>query len=623
MELHLMRPEWLWALVPALLLSVLLWHERSRRGNWRTVISPDLLPYLVGDNAGDKARNLLPLIILGWAVAVLAATGPSWQKIPQPIHQKQDALVILLDLSYSMKSTDLAPSRIDRARQKILDLLALRREGQTGLVAYAGDAHVVTPLTDDTDTIANLMPALNPDMMPVPGSALSNAVEEGIRLLRSAGIRRGRILLVTDGVSERELERAAALVREAGVQLSVMGVGSTTGAPIPLPRGGFLKDRDGAIVMPGLEDAALNRLANDTNGRYQRMQINNTDFDLLLRDSGLPEEATIALDRSADTWDDQGYLLLPPLLLFVLCLFRRGWLVTVLPLLFLLPPERAVAFEWNDLWLTPDQQGQRALSAGNPERAAQLFEDPDWAGTAAYEAGEYEAAAEHFNGETQDADDLYNKGNALARAGKLDEAMDAYRASLERKPDQQDALDNLALLEQLKQQQEQQQQDQGQQGEDSPQDQEQQQGQDQQQQGDSQGQSQDGEQQQGQEDQAEQDGQQQQGEQQQEQGQSSPQQDSDYEQQQAENGANEEQPGEEEQTADAAEQENPGEDTGQQAQAAMQAAQESGDQERDQAMEQWLRRVPDDPSGLLREKFRYESERRAAQGEQRNDEQYW
>jgi len=225
MELHLMRPEWLWALVPALILSMLLWRERARRGNWRSVISPDLLPYLVGENAGDKARNLLPLIIVGWLLAVLAAAGPSWQKIPQPIHQKQDALVILLDLSYSMKSTDLAPSRVDRARQKILDLLALRREGQTGLVAYAGDAHVVTPLTDDTDTIANLIPALNPDMMPVPGSALASAVEEGIGLLHSAGIRKGRMLLVTDGVGDSELERAAKRVREAGVRLSVDGCG--------------------------------------------------------------------------------------------------------------------------------------------------------------------------------------------------------------------------------------------------------------------------------------------------------------------------------------------------------------------------------------------------------------
>ena len=170
MQPHLMRPEWLWAMLPALVLLLLLWRQRRNQGSWHAVIAPDLLPYLVGGSAASRSTNFLPLILCGWLLAAFAASGPSWQKIPQPIHQKQDALVLLLDLSYSMKSADLAPSRVDRARQKLLDLLRSRKEGQTGLIAYAGDAHIVTPLTDDTPTIANLLPALQPDMMPVPGS---------------------------------------------------------------------------------------------------------------------------------------------------------------------------------------------------------------------------------------------------------------------------------------------------------------------------------------------------------------------------------------------------------------------------------------------------------------------
>lgn len=158
--------------------------------------------------------------------------------------------MIVLDLSYSMKSGDLAPSRLARARQKILDLLAQRREGQTGLIAYAGDAHVVTPLTDDTPTIANLLPALDPDMMPVPGSDPGAAVAQAVDLLHSAGIREGRILLLTDGVDthdRREIEQA---LKDSGVELAVLGIGTQTGAPIPLPDGGFLKEGDGSIVMP-------------------------------------------------------------------------------------------------------------------------------------------------------------------------------------------------------------------------------------------------------------------------------------------------------------------------------------------------------------------------------------
>ena len=204
MTFHLMRPEWLWSLVPALLLGVLLWRSRGRNGSWTNVIAPDLLSHLVGTQAGARGPNLLPLVLLGWMLAAFAVSGPSWQKLPQPVHQKQDALVLVLDLSYSMKSGDLAPSRIDRARQKLLDLLKLRREGQTGLIAYAGDAHIVTPLTDDTPTIANLLPALNPDMMPVPGSDPAAAVAQAVELLHSAGIREGRVVFINEGISERD-----------------------------------------------------------------------------------------------------------------------------------------------------------------------------------------------------------------------------------------------------------------------------------------------------------------------------------------------------------------------------------------------------------------------------------
>ena len=137
MVLHLMRPQWLWVLVPALLLALLLWRQRDRLGSWNQVISAELLPFLVSPQGEARGPNLIPFILLGWLLAGLAASGSSWQKIPQPVHQKQDALVLVLDLSYSMKSGDLAPSRLDRARQKLLDLLALRKEGLSSISVLA------------------------------------------------------------------------------------------------------------------------------------------------------------------------------------------------------------------------------------------------------------------------------------------------------------------------------------------------------------------------------------------------------------------------------------------------------------------------------------------------------
>ncbi len=613
MELHLMRPEWMWSLLPAIILLALLWRQRGRSGSWDTVIAPELLQHLVSEKAGSRSINYLPLIFCAWALAALAASGPSWQKIPQPIHQKQDALVLLLDLSYSMKSADLPPSRLDRSRQKLLDMLQQRREGQTGLIAYAGDAHIVTPLTDDTPTIANLLPALHPDMMPMLGSDPASAVAQGVALLRSAGVSRGTLLLVTDGVAKQDRKAIEKILKGSGTRLNIMGIGTTTGAPIPLPQGGFMKDKAGAIVMPGLEEHSLRKLASATGGRYMRMQIDNSDLDYLLAENPLAEpEQTLVLDRTADTWDDAGYLLLLPLLPFALVLFRRGWLLLLLPVLFFAEAPSATAQTWEKLWLTPDQRGQRALQQGENEAAAKLFEDPGWAGAASYRSGDYESASEHFNREDS-ADSLYNRGNALARAGRIDEAIEAYQQSLELEPDQADAGENLALLEKLKEQQQnqeqQQQQDQQQeqQSENSQeQEQEQNQGEGQEQ---NQDQSQDG-------DPTQQDSSQ--GKQQQEP--SADQQQTDSQQQSDEQESEQEaEQAAASAAASAAEREQEERDAAQ----AAQAQADPEEMERDQAMEQWLRRVPDDPSGLLREKFRYESRQRQEQGARSNDENYW
>ncbi len=599
-----MRPEWLWALLPAIVLAGLLWRLRHRSGSWSSVIAPDLLPYLIGDSSGPRKRNFTPALLLIWALAALGAAGPSFKKIPQPVHQKQDALVLVLDLSYSMMAADLAPSRNDRARQKLLDLLSQRKEGQTGLIAYAGDAHIVTPLTDDNPTIANLLPALNPGMMPLAGSEPAAALSQAVELMYSAGVQRGRIMLVTDGITEQDREEISELLQGSGMGLVIMGIGTATGAPLPLPKGGFLKDDSGTIVMPALEEDLLRRLARDTAGRYMRLQIDDSDLDYLLADDllAIPEQ-TMVLDRAADAWEDQGHLLILLLLPVVLSLFRKGWIVCLLPLMFAPLPQTAHADVWDDLWLTPDQQGQRALQQGNNEAAANLFEDNNWAGTAAYQSGDYERATQSFT-DKDSADTLYNLGNALAKAGQIDQAIETYQESLKIKPEQQDAIENLALLEKLQQEQEQQQEQSDQQ---DKQDQENQENQDQNQNQDQQ------------KDEQNQD-------QQQQDSQSDDQQPSDQNSKDKEEQASEspqDQPEEQEKTP---EQEEASRQENEQQQEALdeaiaQAQQE--DLEKDQAMEQWLRRIPDDPSGLLRQKFRYESQQRQQQGKKKDDETYW
>ncbi|TXS93062.1 VWA domain-containing protein [Parahaliea maris] len=606
-----MRPEWLWALLPALLLGWALAAAHKRSGSWTAVIDPALLPYLVSESSTGKRRNLLPWLLLAWLLACVALAGPSLRKIPQPVQQRQDALVVVLDLSYSMKAADLVPSRLDRARQKILDLLKQREEGQTALVAFAGDAHVVTPLTDDTGTIANLLPALNPDMMPLPGSDAASAVSLALELLRSGGALDGRILLITDGVARDQHNDIAGALDAAGVELEVMGVGTASGAPLPLPDGGFLKDAQGTIVVPGLDSGSLATLAERSRGRYMAMQVDNSDLERLAHPPALPGRERLSdSERRADHWEDQGYVLVLLLLPVAVFLFRRGVLLGLLALLWLGNPQAARAQSWDDWWLTPDQQGQRALEAGDAEQASELFDNSAWAGTAAYEAGNYEGAAQRF-AEGDSADDWYNRGNALARAGKLDEAIAAYTESLDRQPEQADAQANLELVKQLKEQQEQQQQnqqnqdgeqdqqDQNQQSNDSQQQDQQQNQQQNQQKGDQQNtDSESGQDQQPRDDPASEDDEQ-------------PQAD-------AQAGNQEEEEDEQQQASPTPQDQQDGE--GQEQSSAPVSAEQA---ERDQALEQWLRRVPDDPSGLLREKFRYESRQRLQQGETPRDEQNW
>ena len=372
-----------------------------------------------------------------------------------PVIKRADALVIVLDLSASMLAADIQPSRVQRARQKILDLLETRQEGVTGLVVFAGDAHVVTPLTDDTRTIANLMPALSPAIMPLPGADATSAVELASELLMTAGAQGGHILLMTDGLPGFETDRAQSALDDSGASLGILGIGTETGAPIPLPNGGFLKDNDGEIVIPALNRNELSEFAADVGAPYEEITLDESDIESLTRRDVLATEGELDLDRQTDAWQDQGFWLAALVALLMLPAFRKGVVASVAFMLILHapPPEAA---DWDDLWLTPDQQGARHLAAGEASEAAIAFTDPSWRGIAEYQAGSYDQAAQNFAGETS-ADNLYNLGNALALQGDLRGALSAYEESLNLEPDAEDAIANRDFIQSLLDQDEQEQ----------------------------------------------------------------------------------------------------------------------------------------------------------------------
>ena len=186
-EFHFLRPEWFYGLIPAVLLFALLKTRAGLTSNWTKTIDAALLPYLMERSGEGIQRTPFYLLLITWALMITALAGPVWEKTPQPVHTKEDALIIVLDLSFSMYAVDIKPNRITRARQKLLDILQLRDEGVTGLIVYAGDAHVVSPLTDDTNTIASMVPSLSPDIMPIYGSAFAPALELALQMFSDGG----------------------------------------------------------------------------------------------------------------------------------------------------------------------------------------------------------------------------------------------------------------------------------------------------------------------------------------------------------------------------------------------------------------------------------------------------
>ncbi len=450
---HLLRPWWLLVLAPLAVVLWLLWERRGTPLAWRSVCDPRLLPWLLESRLGPASRSAVWIAGAAGLLAILALAGPAWQKIEQPVFRQESALVVALDLSTSMGSSDLTPSRLLRARHKLLDILAQRQEGQTALIVYAAQSFVVTPLTDDSDTIAALVNSLDTTLMPSQGSRADRALEQANELLEQAGIGRGEVLLITDSVGGGEPDLVVDRLRASGHRLHVLGIGTSEGAPIPLPEGDFFKNDRGAIVVPGLEEDGLRRLAERGAGRYSRYSLDDQDIDYLLRDE---PPGTVLADESefaADLWREEGPWLLLPLLPLAAFAFRRGYLVLLLGLLHLPQPVQAIG--WETLWQRPDQRAAALLQQGEAAQAADLFQDPLWQGAALYRAGEFRRAAEALQGiDTPDAQ--YNRGNALARAGRLKEALGAYDQALTAQPGHADARYNRDLVAEALKQKEQQ-----------------------------------------------------------------------------------------------------------------------------------------------------------------------
>ncbi|WP_394129834.1 VWA domain-containing protein [Shewanella maritima] len=481
--IHFIRPEWLLGLIPAIFIFIFMVRRKQQSSAWQQYIAPHLSQALITSETETQSKPKW-LLLCCWVIAIVALSGPAVSKQHLPVYAKENGRIIVLDMSLSMYATDLTPNRLSHLRFRATDLVDSLTDGETGLIAYAGDAFTISPLTRDKGTLLNLLPTLSPDIMPVRGSNAASALTLAQELLVQGGHQSGDVILVTDGMSPAQFDHAYGSL-DPNFRLGILAIGTQQGSPIKLPDGQFLRDHRNEVVVARTNMNLLSKLAKHHNGQLFPLQTDGSDISALTHWLSTDGD-TSETELSGEDWHDLGPYLALLLLLPVLLSFRHGIASGVLAPTFiisltsasLLMPNTAQAFGWNDFWSTKNQQGDKAYQRGEYQQAANTFEDAQWQASAQYKAGDYEQALNLFEQDSS-ANGFFNQGNSLMQLHQFEKAIDKYQQALSLQADFPQAAENLELAKQLLQQSQQQEQEQNQQQDQNQQQEQEQQPQDQ------------------------------------------------------------------------------------------------------------------------------------------------
>ena len=437
---HFLRPTWALLLIPWLAMVVIRSQQRDKQDMFGGIIAPHLLQHLRLQRFDTRWLNPKNFSLLFMVLVLLVIMGPTWRQQLSPLNQDEAALVVLLDVSSTMQQRDVQPSRLQRAKQKISDLLALRPDKKSALIVYSGTAHSVLSLTADQDILNQYLAAITPAIMPRSGKFPEYSLPLADEMLRGRNAP-ATIVMFSDGLGAKSGQAFESYFLTHPHQLLVVGVGS--------------EDEEPGIAP--LERESLKALATDANGVYLSLTIDDADVRQL--NQRIESHYTVTQD-SALPWFDSGYLLVFPAMGLFLMWFRRGWTLTwmwlILPVVLSSIPAPALAQQettpitheqsaamrgFADLWLTRDQQGQLFLQLGRYPQAAARFNDLMWKGIAYYYSEDFMLAAEYFS--RQDSDDaLFNEANARAQGRDYVRAVSRYDRLLARTPDYSGATAN-------------------------------------------------------------------------------------------------------------------------------------------------------------------------------------
>lgn len=443
-NLWFMRPDWLYGFIPIALILVFFVITFKQREQWKESYAKHLLPFIT--IKGTKRQFFIPkiLLLILLSLMILAMAGPTWEQIEKPGQKTEAALVILLDMSRSMLADDIQPNRIERAKLKLKDFLNAKPNSKIALVAYAGTAHNVVPFSKDYKTIIRQMEALRPDIMPVRGSNLNEAMDMADTLLNKI-IAPSTILLMTDNISQSDVQRIAQTATHT--HMEIMAIATPNGGTIPVGNR-VLQDKKGNTVIPRLDVINLDQATALDNVNVITVTLDDSDVKILATRVRQNLEFTIDLENAEEEWKDFGYWLLLPMLFITILWFRRGWKVHWIWLLFIsisMGCNDAGEFRLEDQFFTKDQKGQLLYNKGEKEKAAEMYESGGLKGNAYYEMGDLEKAAEAYSTDVS-PEGFYNLGVVYTEMGDLEAAQQAFETALELDPELKPAGNNLEVV---------------------------------------------------------------------------------------------------------------------------------------------------------------------------------